>query len=65
MSLIGYGSILVVEFSETVHLVILPLALVMPSILKVQSPMTITHVVMLIALIPTALLDVLFHKLQL
>jgi hypothetical protein len=56
IALIGYLTILVVKFSETIHLILFPFTFIIPTIFVVKFSETMPHSVKFIAFVPTTLL---------
>jgi hypothetical protein len=65
VSLVSNFPILVIELSESMHLVIFPFTLIIPSVFEVESPMPVSLLVVLIALVATPLCNFFLHELEL
>ena len=64
MSLVGYCAVLVVKFTETMHFILFPLTLEVPSIFEVKNTVPILFSICLVALITASLWDILFYILK-
>lgn len=65
MSFVGYLPVLIVQLPKTVHLVVFPLAFIVPSILEVKTAVAVPLIIAFVALVPASLGYLLFDKLQL
>lgn len=65
MALVGDVAVFVVELAKAMHLIVLPFAIVVSSVLEVEDPMPVPLPIVLVALVPTPFLNLLLHVLQL
>jgi uncharacterized membrane protein YedE/YeeE len=65
MSFICNGTIFIIKFAESMHFIVFPFALIISAVFKVESAMTISHIIVFVALVSSSLLYVFFYKLQL
>lgn len=65
LALVGQLVLVIVEFSEAMHLIVLPLSFVIATILIVKFTFAVPHPILLIAFVPAATLVFLHKELEL
>ena len=65
MPFISYSSVLVIEFTKTMHFIIFPLSLVVSTIFEIECSMAVSLSVSFITLVSASLWNILLHILKL
>ena len=64
MAFVCNRSVLVVEFTETMHFIVLPFTIIVSSIFKIEDSMTIPLVIQFVSLVSTSVRNFLFNELK-